>query len=54
MYQLRKILFIITILFSLQAVAQTNFTYDEVNTKSYALYEKGSWKELLTYGKEAV
>lgn len=54
MYQLRKILFIITILFSLQAVAQTNLTYDEVNNKSYALYEKGLWKELLSYGKEAV
>ncbi|WP_204268173.1 hypothetical protein, partial [Escherichia coli] len=27
---------------------------DEVNTKSYALYEKSAWKELLLYGKEAI
>lgn len=29
-------------------------TYDEVATKSYALYQQGSWKELLHYGREAV
>jgi hypothetical protein len=27
--------------------------YDEVNNKSYTLYQQGNWKELLSYGKEA-
>jgi hypothetical protein len=42
------------LLFIHTTMAQTSLTYDEVNTKSYALYEKDSWKELLTYGKEAI
>jgi hypothetical protein len=54
MQQLKTIALFIGILLSIHTMAQTSLTYDEVNTKSYALYEKGSWKELLAYGKEAV
>lgn len=54
MHSIKKILFITAILFSLNAIAQSNLSYEDVNTKSYALYEKGSWKELLAFGKEAI
>lgn len=54
MHPLKIIALFIGILLSIHTIAQTTLTYDEVNTKSYALYEKGSWKELLVYGKEAV
>ena len=49
-------LILITVLyfFSAGIKAQTGFTYDEVNAKSYSIYEKGSWQELLDYGKEAI
>jgi len=32
--------------------AQQSTSFEEANTKSYALYEKGDWKALLEYGKE--
>ncbi|MBL0356748.1 MAG: hypothetical protein IPP72_07525 [Chitinophagaceae bacterium] len=32
--------------------AQQRISYEEANTKSYELYEKGEWKTLLQYGKE--
>jgi hypothetical protein len=54
MHPLKTIALLIAIIFSVPTIAQNNLTYDEVNAKSYALYEKGSWKELLAYGKEAV
>ncbi len=39
---------------AIHATAQKSISYDDVNVKSYALYEKASWKELLTYGREAI
>lgn len=40
--------------FCLQGKTQETLNYEAVNIQSYALYEKGSWKELLEYGKNAV
>ncbi len=54
MQPLKTIALFIGVLLNIHTMAQTSLTYDEVNTKSYALYEKASWKELLAYGKEAV
>ena len=34
--------------------AQNQFTYAAVDSQSYALYQKAAWKELLTYGKQAI
>lgn len=34
--------------------AQQQNNYDEVNIKSYSLYEKGAWKELISYGNESI
>jgi hypothetical protein len=54
MQQLKKILLVMLILFSLSAKAQIGNTYDEVNIKSYSLYEKGNWNELIIYGNNAI
>ncbi len=54
MQLLKKYSFIILILISVNSSAQRAFTYDEVNIKSYSLYEKGSWKELISYGNDAI
>jgi hypothetical protein len=54
MQQLRNYLFIFIVLISLSTEAQNASTYDEVNIKSYSLYEKGSWKELINYGNDAI
>jgi len=54
MYQLKNIICIILIVFSVQAHAQKGWTYDEVNTRSYALYEKADWDGLLSYGEQAI
>ena len=37
-----------------KSFAQQSNSYEEVNAKSYALYEKGEWTALLEYGKEYV
>ncbi len=54
MQYLKNILFLICILTSLQVKSQETLNYETVNIQSYALYEKGAWKELLDYGKNAV
>lgn len=54
MQYLKKMVLSICLLISLQGIAQKSLSYEEVNTQSYALYEKGSWTELLNYGKQAV
>lgn len=54
MHAIKKISFMLAWLFALNSHAQTNWSFDEVNTKSYSLYEQTAWKELLTYGKEAI
>ncbi len=53
--QIRKLILIF--LFLLQGLivnAQQRFTFEEVNIKSYELYEKAAWKELIQYGNEAI
>ena len=53
--QVRKLICIFFLLLQEGIVsAQQGFTYEEVNNKSYELYQKASWKELMQYGKEAV
>ena len=53
--QVRKLICIFFLLLQGGIVsAQQGFTYEEVNNKSYELYQKASWKELMQYGKEAV
>lgn len=54
MQYLKNILFIICIVTSFQGKSQETLNYETVNIQSYALYEKGAWKELLDYGKNAV
>jgi tetratricopeptide (TPR) repeat protein len=54
MQQLKIIIFTTLLLSSISALAQNKITYDEVNIKSYGLYEKGSWKELIIYGNVAI
>ncbi len=45
---------LILFLLFLQPLAAQEKSFDEVNMTSYALYEKGSWDELLNYGNEAI
>ncbi|MFC4231644.1 tetratricopeptide repeat protein [Parasediminibacterium paludis] len=54
MQPIKLVIFCFFITLATHATAQSPFTYEEANTKSYALYEKASWKELLDYGREAV
>lgn len=54
MQQLKTILFSLLVLFVTNTFAQQAYTYDAVNIKSYSLYEKGSWKELISYGNDAI
>ena len=54
MQQLRIFIFGLLILFASNIFAQQAYTYDVVNIKSYGLYEKGTWKELINYGNEAI
>jgi tetratricopeptide (TPR) repeat protein len=54
MQQLKIILISLLILFASKTFAQQAFTYDAVNIKSYELYEKGFWKELISYGNESI
>jgi hypothetical protein len=49
----KSIIFFLLSALAFHGKAQTG-GYEEVNNKSFALYEKGAWTELLTYGKEAV
>ena len=51
---LKKIFVLFFLFFSLEGRTQDVLSYEAVNIQSYALYEKGSWKELLEYGKNAV
>ncbi len=46
--------FFVFLLFCGKSFAQQDTSYNEVNVKSYALYEKGDWKTLLQYGKDYV
>jgi tetratricopeptide (TPR) repeat protein len=54
MQQLKIYLFCLLILFASKIFAQQPFTYDAVNSKSYELYEKGFWKELISYGNQSI
>ncbi|OYX92982.1 MAG: hypothetical protein B7Y76_12265, partial [Sphingobacteriia bacterium 35-40-5] len=54
MQYLKKISILFFLILSLYGKAQETLSYEAVNIQSYALYEKGSWKELLEYGKNAV
>ena len=39
---------------SILGFAQEQYNYETVNTKSYNLYLKEDWSNLMTYGKDAV
>ena len=54
MQGIKWILLLATAFASYASMAQAISKKDEVDIKSYALYEKGAWKELLQYGKDAV
>ncbi len=54
MYRIKLFIFFAGMLISTLLSAQTNMTFEEVNTKSYSLYEKGNWKELLQFGDNAI
>jgi tetratricopeptide (TPR) repeat protein len=54
MQQLKLLLFSLLVIFANHVFAQKSFEYDAVNIRSYGLYEKGSWKELISYGNEAI
>ena len=54
MQYLKTIALFVCISLAIQMQAQNAYSYDEVNTKSYTLYEQSSWKELLVYGKQAI
>jgi tetratricopeptide (TPR) repeat protein len=54
MQQLKTILLTALLFASISVIAQKTITYEEVNIKSYSLYEKGSWKELISYGNDAI
>lgn len=45
---------VVLLLLTIAAHAQVPATTDDVNTQSYALYEKSDWKNLLSYGKKAL
>ncbi|MFT3912400.1 MAG: hypothetical protein QM737_23435 [Ferruginibacter sp.] len=53
--QKRKLITLFILLFPVLILkAQKKMNYEEVNTTSYALYEKADWKALLHFGKEAL
>ncbi len=53
--QIRKLICLLLLLLpGIIASAQKTLSYDEVNNKSYELYQKANWKELIHYGKEAI
>ena len=54
MQQLKRILFFSLLLLSLQSIAQNGYTYEAVDTKSYTLYQKNAWAELVSYGNTAL
>ncbi len=54
MQQLKTYLIILFALVIINCDAQKTNSYDEVNIKSYSLYEKGAWKELINYGNDAI
>jgi tetratricopeptide (TPR) repeat protein len=54
MQQLKTYLIILFALVIIKCEAQKSNSYDEVNIKSYSLYEKGAWKELINYGNDAI
>ncbi len=55
MQQLKKYwILVLVVMASSYSHAQQANSYDEVNIKSYSLYEKGAWKELINYGNEAI
>lgn len=54
MQQLRLILICSLLTIAFQSQAQDAVSYEEVNSKSYALYEQGAWKDLINYGKESL
>ena len=54
MQYLKTIALFVCVSLAIQMQAQNAYSYDEVNTKSYTLYEQSSWKELLVYGKQAI
>ncbi len=53
MQSIKLFIFLAAVLFCQQSLAQQT-PQDEVDIKSYALYEKGAWKELLQYGKTSI
>ena len=52
MQQLRTFLFCLLLLIASNIFSQQTYTYDVVNIKSYGLYEKSAWKELINYGRK--
>lgn len=54
MQQLKFLLCSLLLFFATNAISQQLYSYDAVNIKSYSLYEKGSWKELISYGNDAI
>ena len=54
MHNIKKIIFCILLMLSFQGKSQQVSSFEEVNVQSYALYEKASWHELLTFGKTAI
>ena len=54
MQQLKIYLLCALAFIAITVSAQKPNNYDEVNIKSYSLYEKGAWKELISYGNESI
>ena len=54
MQSIKLIMILLAVSITCTVYAQQPTTQEEVDIKSYALYEKGSWKELLQYGKSSV
>lgn len=52
MYRRKLTLVLLSLVMGFGSSAQQAIEYDEVNAKSYGLYEKGDWKALLKYGNE--
>ena len=48
MQQLKRILFFSLLFLSIQSFAQNGYTYEAVDTKTYALYQKSAWAELIS------
>lgn len=54
MQYLRKITISLFLLISFNGITQQTFSYDSVNSQSYALYEKGNWDQVLEFGQQAI